>query len=764
MTDKKSKLPEWKAPDESKGFITGLRISNTLTLEKNLFVPQEGKLVKYYLCGPTVYDSSHMGHARTYLALDIIRRIMEDYFGYNMFVVMNITDIDDKIILKARQNALLAHFKEKHSSLNDSVRSDVLASIDAEVARHEASLAKAKADDKMNAAEKKANMSMYEGKISAAQKLRTDVEALKDGSPLSEFWDRLSGPLAPFLDARGGVELDMQTLFREHAARFEREYVEDMEMLGIRPPDVMTRVSEYLDEVVKMTQQIIDNGYGYEANGSVYFDTQAFSTAEGHDYGKLEPWSVGDDGLLADGEGVLGGATGVKRHRNDFALWKGSKPGEPHWSSPWGEGRPGWHIECSAMAASLIEGTMDMHAGGMDLKFPHHDNEIAQAEAYYQPHVCNQWVNYFLHTGHLHIEGLKMSKSLKNFVTIRQALESCTARQMRMLFLLRSWENVMNYSAAMLEEVRMKEKTFTEFFLLVKQIQREQVDVQKFGQRWEEGERKQHDAIITAQKEVDEALKDNFDTPRAMRALFDLVNVTNVYARSSQRRSLVMEKTSKFVERILRVFGVIPDSARHFLDSADGSSNSNDAIEPLAGVIAQFRHDIREAARSSGGDDLAKKVQALCDAVRDEALPALGVRLEDDPNFPAAFKIVDAAALQKEIAEKKENEAKARLAKVKARIAAMTGDLERARVASADPTQMYRSRTSEFGSFDDAGMPLTTAEGEPLAKGPKKKLAKEMKAAVTKHQKWVDKGGASFTASLEKDLEAAQNELKTLTN
>merc|ERR1719238_482360 len=149
---------------------------------------------------------------------------------------------------------------------------------------------------------------------------------------------------------------------------------------------------------------------------------------------------------MAEGEGALSAAkAGEKKSPNDFALWKFSKPGEPAWPSPWGPGRPGWHIECSVMASEVLGENMDIHAGGCDLKFPHHDNELAQAEAYWGHH---QWVNYFLHCGHLHIKGLKMSKSLKNFITIRQALDDLkvSPRQMRLLFLANPWEKSMNFS------------------------------------------------------------------------------------------------------------------------------------------------------------------------------------------------------------------------------------------------------------------------------------------------------------------------------
>lgn len=419
------------------------------------------------------------------------------------------------------------------------------------------------------------------------------------------------------------------------------------------------------------------------------------------------------------------------------------------------------------MASALIGGPMDIHAGGMDLKFPHHDNEIAQSEAYYP---CQQWVNYFLHTGHLHIEGLKMSKSLKNFVTIRQALETCTARQLRLLFLFRAWDNVMNYSAAMLDEVRSKEKVFGEFFLLVKQVQREQAATHTVPQRWDAGERQMLAAVDTAAVAVDAALKDNFDTPCAMRALLELVSETNRYARSAQRRALLVAKAAAFVERILRVFGVIGDGERSFLDAtrADGAGAAGGAaaIEPVVDVLAKFRHAVREAARGAAADPdpgaLVGELQRLCDSVRDDALPPLGVRLEDDPNFPGAFKVVDAAALVAELAEKRAKEAELRRKKVAARVVAFKADVERAVAAAADPAALFRARTDEFGSFDDAGVPLTTADGEPLAKGLAKKVAKELKNAQSKHSKWLAAGGDEHTAKLRANLAAAEAELAEL--
>ena len=205
-----------------------------------------------------------------------------------------------------------------------------------------------------------------------------------------------------------------------------------MELIGCRVPDAVTRVSEYIEDIEKYVQTIIDNGFAYESNGDVYFDLQAFEKA-GYTYHKCSPTVTAEESaeLLAEGEGSLT-STGNKRHNNDFALWKSSKPGEPKWSSPWGEGRPGWHIECSAMAGDLLGSNVDINCGGIDLRFPHHDNQLAQSEAKFG---CKQWVNYFLHTGHLHIEGRKMSKSLKNFITIRESLKIYSSNQLRIMFL-----------------------------------------------------------------------------------------------------------------------------------------------------------------------------------------------------------------------------------------------------------------------------------------------------------------------------------------
>ncbi|MDP2439798.1 MAG: cysteine--tRNA ligase [archaeon] len=375
------------------GEKTGLHLFNSLDKDNLVeFVPRQGKQVGWYICGPTVYDVSHLGHARNYVSFDIIRRVMEDYFGYNIFFVMNITDIDDKIINRSWQNRL----RELRQALG-----------------------------------------------SSQPALRASIEAVLEGPASPASYAELHEELQSNADARrlfdaAGVPCSwsIQAGYLELAARFETEFFEDMEALGVRPPSVVTRVSEYVEEIKSYIEVIIQKGMAYAADGNVYFDTAAF-IQQGNFYSKTSLLQSTE--LLLEGEGALLATEGKKRDQ-DFALWKASKPGEPVWGSPWGSGRPGWHIECSAMASDLLGSNMDLNCGGTDLRFPHHDNQLAQSEAHYG---CKQWVNYFLHTGHLHIDGRKMSKSLKNFISIRQCLKAYSPRQLRLLFLQTHWHNFM---------------------------------------------------------------------------------------------------------------------------------------------------------------------------------------------------------------------------------------------------------------------------------------------------------------------------------
>jgi cysteinyl-tRNA synthetase len=259
--------------------------------------------------------------------------------------------------------------------------------------------------------------------------------------------------LLPYLDSlyKETIDTSDQTMFTDLTQYMEKLFTNDMDELNVLRPDSITRVTEYVPQIVTFVEKIVAKGFAYETDGSVYFDIASFEKA-GNTYARLRPESKNDRALQEEGEGSLSKNLGGKRGPGDFALWKKSKPGEPYWPSPWGEGRPGWHIECSVMASDKLGEQMDIHSGGIDLAFPHHDNELAQSEAFFCQHGKGEhtWVRYFLHMGHLSIAGSKMSKSLKNFQTIQDALTTTfTARSMRIVFLLSRWNDGVEISPDM---------------------------------------------------------------------------------------------------------------------------------------------------------------------------------------------------------------------------------------------------------------------------------------------------------------------------
>ncbi|KAG0701273.1 tRNA synthetases class I (C) catalytic domain-containing protein [Suillus ampliporus] len=736
-----------------------LKIFNSLTKTKTEFIPNDGSHVKWYNCGPTVYDASHMGHARNYVTQDILRRIMTDYFGYDVHFVMNVTDIDDKIIVRARQNHLFSQFRKSATNLSADllsqvseawgsyVRENVSKGLPdeekpsrgeeetrwpriAELARDQNhKLECLKRDEKFDMHFTAANRSLA-ALEAARHALSVDQSS---GNTALRLIDESRDILASALDKKLKDTVTDPSIFRSLAAYWESQFFKDMERLHVRYPDTVTRVTEYVPEVVEFVQGIIKNGYGYESEGSVYFDTGAFDSSDRHDYAKLEPWSKGNRELLAEGEGVLSSTSG-QRSASDFALWKASKPGEPSWSSPWGPGRPGWHIECSVMASAIFGDSMDIHSGGIDLAFPHHDNEIAQSEAY---HECGAWVNYFIHTGHLHIEGLKMSKSLKNFITIDEILQRFTARQLRLAFLSQLWNAKIDFSDSMMTgEVKSLEATFNNFFTNVRAIinQARAHDDQSIGEHsYNEAERELMKSLYASKSAFRAAICDSFNTPEALKVMRVLVSRINIYINSPGRKTnvSVVEQCARWIGEMLRMFGLGEGQTSEIgwgqEDEGAGGVNREETLMPYLRILSSFRDGVRQLAIAKN-DNALKEILKLCDKLRDDDLVSLGVALDDQEDGKALVKLVSPAELMKAREEKR-----LKLNAQAAKKAAADEEARQKRLAKIEkgrvpPEEMFRPPNVPEGAYsqwDEHGLPTATGSGEELSKNKQKNARKD---------------------------------------
>jgi len=787
-----STQPPWY-PVQNAAQEPDLKILNTLTRSKTKFVPASGKTIKWYNCGPTVYDHSHLGHARNYVSLDIIRRILVDYFNYDVFYVMNITDIDDKIIQSSRKKYLFNQFKESHKSLNqgliDLLREKwakyfkdtilpnvtqqdpslvggsmeeiwtVLSSrVGSDKAFKEACLRRSEKFDMQFQQLNKAYLA-----IQAAQKSLKTPEATSSESIAANMIDASYDVLTAALDSelKDTVTSQIQALSRDHARYWEGKFMEDMRALRVQPPDLLTRVTEFVPEIVRFIEKVVSRGFAYEVDGSVYFDTQAFDGAvNGREYGdedkelkhwylKLEPWSKNNNDRAEEGEGALIDKKATKKSKSDFALWKSSKPGEPSWPSPWGNGRPGWHIECSVMASEVFGDNMDIHSGGEDLTFPHHDNELAQSEAY---HDCKQWVNYFIHIGHLHIEGLKMSKSLKNFITVEEILTKYSARQLRLAFMAQLWSSKMDFQEGLMKgEVKAWETTFNNFFANVQALIRQAAVAprKEGGHNFEDYEKELSSTLLKSQADFRNALCDSFNTTQALDVLLRLVSETNKYissrqAAKSQVSSELLSKVAVWITRMLRMFGLGegPDDGGIGWGNVQGSAgealDSEKLLMPYLEVLSTFRDTIRQMAldRNTTPKDILK----ACDVLRDDALVPLGVALDDQEDGRALVKLVPPevllearrqkrAAVDEKAAKKAENQRK---------------EVERQREivekGRQPPSEMFKGEGSQYSSWDVDGFPLTTLDGKELSKSETKKLRKIFEQQGRKHavyQEWI---------------------------
>ncbi|KAL1007638.1 hypothetical protein UPYG_G00089360 [Umbra pygmaea] len=724
--------PPWTAPLGSNP--PRLRLYNSLTRTKELFVPQNGNKVLWYCCGPTVYDASHMGHARSYISFDILRRILMNYFKYDVFYCMNITDIDDKIITRARQNYLLEQYKEKKPAPSQ-ILQDVL------TARppFRNKLAETTDPDKKQMLERMDSavtlalvplQGAVESKAAEADLQRLAQVLLEEAKDLLSHW----------LDVQLGSQVTDNSIFSLLPKFWEGEYHKDMEALNVLPPDVLTRVSEYCPEIVEFVKRIVDNGYGYVSNSSVYFDTAKFDTSQNHAYGKLVPEAVGDMKALQEGEGDLSISAdrlSEKRSPNDFALWKASKPGEPSWDSPWGKGRPGWHIECSAMAGSILGESMDIHGGGFDLRFPHHDNELAQSEAYFEN---DHWVRYFLHTGHLTIAGCKMSKSLKNFITIKDALAKNTARQLRLAFLMHSWKDTLDYSSNTMESAVQFEKFMNEFFLNVKDVLRAPCDITGQFEKWAAAEMELNQSFYERKAAVHQALCDNVDTRSAMEEMRALVTQSNTYMAGRKSSKLQPNRTlihsiALYLTDMLKTFGAIEGSQPIGFPVGGNGQNIDleSTVMPYLKVLSDFRESVRKIAK----EQKVTEVLQLCDMVRDDTLPELGVRLEDHEGLPTVVKLVDRHILLRERSEKKMMEDEKKKKKEEAAKKKQEQELAKLEKIKISPCDMFRSETEKYSTFDETGFPLLNAEGKEISKGQAKKLRKLYEAQEKLHNEYL---------------------------
>ena len=471
-------------------------IFNSLTGRKEELEPIEPGVVRMYLCGDTVYDFCHIGHARSKVAFDVVRRYLV-HRGYTVVFVRNITDIDDKIIDRARQN----------------------------------------------------------------------------GEP-----------------------------FEALTARFTQAMHEDYARIDVLPPDHEPRATSYIDAIIRITQALIARGHAYVASdGDVMYSVTSFEP-----YGKLSGKRLSD---LRAGARVE--VDRAKRDPLDFVLWKHAKPGEPHWSSPWGEGRPGWHIECSAMSLSLLGDEFDIHAGGMDLKFPHHENEIAQSCAATGKGFARIW----MHNGFVNVDNEKMSKSLGNFFTIRDILDSGRVRDPEVLryFLMAShYRGPINFSDAHLDQA---DAALTRLYNALREV--------KAADRVERGE---------ASAAFERAMDDDFNTPEALAALQMLANELNKV--KAQGDATAAARLAGELCQLGNVLGLLKRDPEVFLRAGKSASDSdlNDA---------QIEEQIRARAQARKDKNFKES-----DRIRDELLTQ-GIVLEDGAQGQTRWRrktIIDDAA------------------------------------------------------------------------------------------------------------------------
>jgi cysteinyl-tRNA synthetase len=478
-----------------------LRVYNTLTKKKEEFVPMEEGKVNMYVCGVTVYDLCHIGHARANIVFDVIYRYLQSE-GYDVKYVRNFTDVDDKIIKKAN---------EENKSCNEITK------------------------------------------------------------------------------------------------RYIKEFNNDMDKLNLAKPTLEPKATEHIEEMIDMVKKLVDNGHAYAVDGDVYFSVDSFD-----EYGKLSSRNL--DELMA---GARIQVDERKRNPLDFALWKASKPGEPKWESPWGEGRPGWHIECSAMSSKYLGNTFDIHGGGKDLIFPHHENEIAQSEC----STGKKFVNYWLHNGFVNINSEKMSKSLKNFSTIKEVLKEYHPEVLRMFLISNHYRSPIDFTDDNMRET----KGNLDRCYALKQHLSEKLSLESAEDKEQSSDAASDlkDKINHFETSVEKAMDDDFNTAVALSLLLELVRLTNRYI--SDAAFSVCESSKELLGKVVDeldyfsdIFGIMTYAPDDYF-----SELKSDALNKLSISEDEIQSLIEERTKARKDRDFKRS-----DEIRDKLLD-LGIILED---------------------------------------------------------------------------------------------------------------------------------------
>ncbi|WP_151791383.1 cysteine--tRNA ligase [Acinetobacter soli] len=446
---------------------------NSEQRKKVEFVPRRPGQIDMYVCGMTVYDYCHIGHARVMVAFDYIIRFLRSQ-GWNVRYIRNITDIDDKIIKRANEN-------------NESIQ--------------------------------------------------------------------------------------------ELTARFIDAMNQDAAQLGCAEPDESPKATEYIDQMQAMISTLVDKGTAYPAtNGDVYFEVNKFEK-----YGRLSGRKLED---MQAGASERVDVEVEKKHPFDFVLWKHAKENEPSWASPWGNGRPGWHIECSAMSTCCLGNHFDIHGGGSDLTFPHHENEIAQSEA----STGEQYVNYWMHVGFINVDGEKMSKSLGNFFTIRDVMDKFHPEVIRYFIVSSHYRSPVNFSDTALKEAKTALSRFYHAFKAYEQV---------FGQT------KTTHLEQTYVERFNTAMRDDFNTPEAMAVLFELIRELNRAVKEEQSDlATILYSTLRALTDIL---GLVQHHVDDFLKSTIGHEDSGLSDSEIETLIQQ-RADAKKAKDFAGADAIRKSL------------------------------------------------------------------------------------------------------------------------------------------------------------